>query len=51
MYIDVWPMNFFSGDSNSVMDTTSLFLLQLSCILNMVRDYRFHLRACIALID
>lgn len=40
MYIDVWPINFFSGDANSLMDTTSLFVLQLSCILNMVSSWK-----------
>jgi len=40
LFIDVWPVNFFSGDPNSLMDTTSLFLLQLACILNMVRSHK-----------
>ncbi|XP_021950932.1 solute carrier family 12 member 9 [Folsomia candida] len=35
LFVDVWPINFFSGDANSLMDTSSLFLLQLACILNM----------------
>src|SRR5271156_420069 len=42
MFIDIWPINFFSGDANSLMDPTSLFLLQLGCILNMVKLKYFH---------
>jgi potassium/chloride transporter 9 len=44
MFIDIWPMNFFSGDANSLMDPTSLFLMQLGCILNMVSEHYFWTR-------
>lgn len=39
-YIDVWPINFFHPFNRNVLDTTELFMLQLSCILNMVRDWK-----------
>nr|AKN21476.1 slc12a-2 [Schmidtea mediterranea] len=34
-YIDVWPINFFQPGSGSYLDNTCMFMLQLSCILNM----------------
>jgi len=40
LFVDVWPVNFFSGDPNSLLDTTSLFLLQLACILNMTQSWK-----------
>lgn len=40
LYVDVWPVNLFRPDSSSYVDTCSLFLLQLACILNMVRAWR-----------
>jgi len=40
LFIDVWPINFFSGDANSLLDTSSLFLLQLACILNMTPTWK-----------
>ena len=39
-YIDAWPVNFFQPDRNNYYDNTSLFLLQLGCILNMVSTWR-----------
>ncbi|CAB1427623.1 unnamed protein product [Pleuronectes platessa] len=36
VYVDVWPANLLQPDSSSYVDTCSLFLLQLACILNMV---------------
>ncbi|CAL8359802.1 unnamed protein product [Merluccius merluccius] len=40
VYVDVWPINLLRPDSSSYVDTCSLFLLQLACILNMVRAWR-----------
>lgn len=40
VYVDVWPLNLLRPDSSSYVDTCSLFLLQLACILNMVRAWR-----------
>uniref|UniRef100_A0A3P8PYX0 Solute carrier family 12 member 9 n=1 Tax=Astatotilapia calliptera TaxID=8154 RepID=A0A3P8PYX0_ASTCA len=40
VYVDVWPVNLLRPDSCSYVDTCCLFLLQLACILNMVRDWR-----------
>ncbi|KAK7882806.1 hypothetical protein WMY93_028980 [Mugilogobius chulae] len=40
VFIDVWPVNLLRPDSCSYVDTCSLFLLQLACILNMVRAWR-----------
>ncbi|XP_059801237.1 solute carrier family 12 member 9 [Hypanus sabinus] len=38
--IDVWPLNPLRPDSANYVDTCSLFLLQMACILNMVRSWR-----------
>ncbi|XP_069681306.1 solute carrier family 12 member 9 isoform X3 [Periplaneta americana] len=44
-YIDVWPVNFFNPDDEDPFDTTSLFMLQLACIINMVPGWKnLHLR-------
>ncbi|XP_022623354.1 solute carrier family 12 member 9-like [Seriola dumerili] len=40
VYVDVWPVNLLRPDSCSYVDTCSLFLLQLACILNMVRAWK-----------
>lgn len=40
IYVDVWPVNLLRPDSSGYVDTSSLFLLQLACILNMVRAWR-----------
>uniref|UniRef100_A0A665V2V0 Solute carrier family 12 member 9 n=1 Tax=Echeneis naucrates TaxID=173247 RepID=A0A665V2V0_ECHNA len=40
VYVDVWPVNLLRPDSCSYVDTCSLFLLQLACILNMVRGWK-----------
>ncbi|XP_051934823.1 solute carrier family 12 member 9 [Hippocampus zosterae] len=40
VFVDVWPVNLLRPDSTSYVDTCSLFLLQLACILNMVRAWR-----------
>ncbi|XP_037123993.1 solute carrier family 12 member 9 [Syngnathus acus] len=40
VYVDVWPVNLLRPDSTTYVDTCSLFLLQLACILNMVRAWR-----------
>ncbi|KAG7210794.1 hypothetical protein KM043_012285 [Ampulex compressa] len=44
-YIDVWPVNFFQPTDQDPFDTTSLFMLQLACIINMVPVWKnLHLR-------
>ncbi|KAJ9592431.1 hypothetical protein L9F63_015847, partial [Diploptera punctata] len=44
-YIDVWPVNFFQPGDEDPFDTTSLFMLQLACIINMVPGWKnLHLR-------
>ncbi|KAK6619320.1 hypothetical protein RUM44_003702 [Polyplax serrata] len=39
-YIDVWPINFFSPNPDDPFGTTSLFMFQLACILNMVPGWK-----------
>ncbi|XP_053642732.1 solute carrier family 12 member 9 isoform X2 [Cherax quadricarinatus] len=39
-YIDVWPVDFFNPDESNIFGTTSLFLMQLATILNMVSSWR-----------
>lgn len=47
-FIDVWPINFLNPGENDAFDTTSLFMMQLACIVNMVpRWSRLKLRLCI----
>ena len=41
-YLDVWPVNFLTSEETSVTDNTSLFMFQLSCIVNMVSKWRSH---------
>lgn len=40
IYIDVWPLNFLMPELCSQLDSTSLFMLQLACILNMVSIWK-----------
>lgn len=35
-YIDVWPVNMFYPSEGDPFDESSLFMLQLACIINMV---------------
>lgn len=47
-YIDVWPINFTCPDQQDTFDTTALFMMQLACIVNMVRNWRpLTLRICV----
>ncbi|XP_044268359.1 solute carrier family 12 member 9 isoform X1 [Tribolium madens] len=47
-YIDVWPVNFLNPGEMDAFDTTSLFMMQLACIVNMVPLWsRLKLRLCI----
>ncbi|CAG9859826.1 unnamed protein product [Phyllotreta striolata] len=46
-YIDVWPVNFLNPGENDSFDTTSLFMMQLACIVNMVPMWKkLKLRIC-----
>ena len=36
IYVDVWPMNLFNPCIQDAFDKTSLFMLQLACIITMV---------------
>lgn len=40
MHIDVWPINFFQPETANHFDNTCLFVLQLACILHMVRGWK-----------
>ena len=40
LYIDVWLVDFFSPSYTNVSDTSSLFILQLACIVNMVPRWK-----------
>ncbi|KTG02018.1 hypothetical protein cypCar_00021414 [Cyprinus carpio] len=40
LFVDVWPVNLLRPDSAAYVDTCSLFLLQLACILNMTRAWQ-----------
>ena len=43
-YLDVWPVNFLTPfEETDLADNTSLFMFQLSCIVNMVPKWRSHL--------
>lgn len=47
-YIDVWPVNFLNPGEQDAFDTTSLFMMQLACIVNMVPLWsKLKLRLCI----
>lgn len=47
-YIDVWPVNFLNPGENDAFDTTSLFMMQLACIVNMVPKWqKLILRVCV----
>ncbi|XP_028817982.1 solute carrier family 12 member 9 isoform X1 [Denticeps clupeoides] len=39
VFVDVWPVNLLRPDSSSYVDTCSLFLLQMACILTMTRAW------------
>jgi len=48
-YIDVWPINFIkttddqersNTENGSILDTTSVFLMQMACILNMAQSWK-----------
>lgn len=40
LYIDVWPLNLLRPDNCGYVDTCSLFLLQLACVLHMSHAWR-----------
>lgn len=47
-YIDVWPINFLNPTDKDAFDTTSLFMMQLACIINSVRKWKkLTLRICV----
>ncbi|XP_034238432.1 solute carrier family 12 member 9 [Thrips palmi] len=49
-HIDVWPINLFNPDDDDAFDTSSLFMLQLACILNMVPGWK-HLTLRVFLLE
>lgn len=47
-FLDVWPVNFLKPSENDAFDTTSLFMMQLACIVNMVQQWsNLTLRVCV----
>lgn len=47
-YIDVWPVNFLNPGEHDAFDITSLFMMQLACIVNMVPLWsKLKLRICV----
>ncbi|XP_043926610.1 solute carrier family 12 member 9-like isoform X2 [Protopterus annectens] len=40
IFVDVWPLNLMRPDSTSYVDTSSLFLLQMACVFNMVHTWK-----------
>ncbi|KAK9870504.1 hypothetical protein WA026_008061 [Henosepilachna vigintioctopunctata] len=47
-FIDVWPVNFLNPGENDAFDITSLFMMQLACIVNMVRVWsKLKVRICV----
>ncbi|KRT83017.1 Amino acid permease, partial [Oryctes borbonicus] len=47
-YIDVWPVNLLNPGENDAFDITSLFMMQLACIVNMVPQWsKSILRICV----
>ncbi|CAG9768304.1 unnamed protein product [Ceutorhynchus assimilis] len=48
LYIDVWPVNFLNPGEQDAFDITSLFMMQLACIVNMVPLWsQLKLRICV----
>lgn len=44
----MWPVNFLKPGENDAFDTTSLFMMQLACIVNMVPKWqKLILRVCV----
>lgn len=44
----MWPVNFLNPGENDAFDTTSLFMMQLACIVNMVPKWqKLILRVCV----
>eukprot|EP00090_Calanus_glacialis_P041695 TRINITY_DN74208_c0_g1_i1.p1 TRINITY_DN74208_c0_g1~~TRINITY_DN74208_c0_g1_i1.p1 ORF type:complete len:618 (+),score=98.99 TRINITY_DN74208_c0_g1_i1:78-1856(+) len=39
-YLDIWPINFFSHLETNISDNTSLFLMQIACIVHMVPHWK-----------
>ncbi|XP_018336635.1 solute carrier family 12 member 9 isoform X2 [Agrilus planipennis] len=47
-YIDVWPVNLLNPNEKDAFDNTSLFMMQLACIVNMVPKWsKLTLRICV----
>lgn len=44
----MWPVNFLNPGENDAFDVTSLFMMQLACIVNMVPKWnKLALRVCV----